>query len=92
MGESEVIHDGQRRPSIEALAEAGIEPVKLASREGLALVNGTQVMTASGVLTLTGAEDFLTQADISAALTIDVLLGSAKPFDMHRRGLQPWLS
>ena len=89
MGESEVIHEGRRRPTSEAFKEAGITPVKLASREGLALVNGTQVMTASGVLTLRGAENLLTQADIAAALTIDALLGSAKPFDERLAALRP---
>lgn len=89
MGEGDVMHDGRLRPAAEAMAAAGIQPVSLASREGLALVNGTQTMTGSGALSLLSSERLLKQADIVAAMTVDALLGSAKPFDARISALRP---
>ena len=89
MGEGEVTRSGRRAPAAEALAEAGLAPLKLVSREGLALVNGTQAMTACGVLALVAAEDLMTQADIAGALTVDGLLGSSRPFDERLAALRP---
>jgi histidine ammonia-lyase len=89
MGEADVIHDGQPRSAANAMKLAGMRPVRLASREGLALVNGTQTMTASGTLTLLRALSLLTQADIAAAMTLDALLSSAGPFDERLAKLRP---
>ncbi len=89
MGEGDVIHDGRRRPAGEAMAAAGLTPVTLASREGLALVNGTQAMTASGTLTLIAARALMVDADIAAALTLDGLLSSVLPFDARLAALRP---
>ncbi len=89
MGEAMVIHDGRQRSATEAMSLSGLRPVKLASREGLALVNGTQTMTAVGTLALLRAEDLLCQADISAAMTLDALLSSAGPFDERLALLRP---
>jgi len=89
MGEAKVIHDGREREAKEAMTLSGLRPVKLASREGLALVNGTQTMTAVGALTLLRAEDLLCQADISAAMTLDALLSSVRPFDERLAMLRP---
>ncbi|MGH9867860.1 MAG: histidine ammonia-lyase [Candidatus Polarisedimenticolia bacterium] len=89
MGEGEMLADGRRIGASGALEAAGLKPLRLASREGLALLNGTQAMTASGALTLLMAERLMTQADIAGALTIDTLLGSARPFDERLAALRP---
>jgi histidine ammonia-lyase len=69
-----------------ALSAAGIAPVRLAAKEGLALINGTQPSTAILALALAGAEQLARAADIAAALSIDALRGSIHPFDprIHR--------
>ena len=89
MGEGEVLRDGTRVPAAAALDAAGLSPLRLASREGIALVNGTQAMTALGVLSLLEAETLMTQTDIAGAMTLDGLLGSAKPFDERLARLRP---
>jgi len=77
IGEGEVI-DGAGG---DALARAGLTPVTLAPKEGLALINGTQASTALLGLALAGAERLARAADIAAAMSIDGLQGSTKPFD-----------
>jgi len=67
----------------EALRRAGLQPIQLAAKEGLALINGTQPSTALLGLALAGAERLARAADIAAAMSIDGLQGSTKPFD-HR--------
>ena len=67
----------------EALRVAGLQPVRLAPKEGLALINGTQPSTALLALALAGAERLARAADIAAAMSIDGLQGSTRPFD-HR--------
>ncbi len=89
MGEGEATRAGRRMQAGEALASAGLRPIRLAAKEGLALVNGTQTMTALGVLSLLAAERSLTHADIACAMTVDGLLGSAKPFDERLAALRP---
>src|SRR5437867_443817 len=64
-----------------ALRRAGLEPITLAPKEGLALINGTQPSTALLGLALSGAERLARAADIAAAMSIDGLQGSSKPFD-----------
>lgn len=63
------------------LADAGLSPVTLGPKEGLALINGTQVSTAVLALALAGAERLSRAADIAAALSIDALMGSMHPFE-----------
>jgi histidine ammonia-lyase len=70
-------------PGTDALRRAGLKPVRLAPKEGLALINGTQPSTALLGLALAGAERLARAADIAAAMSIDGLQGSTKPFD-HR--------
>jgi histidine ammonia-lyase len=65
----------------DALARAGLQPVTLAPKEGLALINGTQPSTAVLALALAGAEQLARAADIAAALSIDALRGSMHPFE-----------
>ena len=64
-----------------SLADAGLKPIALGPKEGLALINGTQVSTAVLALTLAGAEQLSRAADITAALSIDALMGSMHPFE-----------
>jgi len=81
LGEGNVRVDGKLQPAAVALQEAGIAPVVLAAKEGLALINGTQVSTA---LTLNGlflAERLLEAATVSGALAVDAAKGSDAPFD-----------
>ncbi len=72
-----------------ALAGAGLAPVTLASKEGLALINGTQASTAVAALALLGAERLARAADIAAALSIDGLRGSYHPFEARLHEVRP---
>jgi len=81
------------RPAIsgaEALARVGLQPVALASKEGLALINGTQPSTALLGLSVAAAERLARAADIAAALSIDGLQGSTKPFDPRIHAARPF--
>lgn len=80
VGRGEALVDGRRLPGAEALAQAGLTPLVLQAKEGLALVNGTQAMLALGVLALTDAEEAAELADVAGAMTIEGLLGSHRPF------------
>jgi histidine ammonia-lyase len=81
IGEGEAWVDGRREAGAAALERAGLAPVPLASKEGLALINGTQPSTALLGLALAGAERLSRAGDIAAALSIDALQGSTRPFD-----------
>src|SRR4029434_6587591 len=81
VGEGEAWHDGTREPGAAALARVCLMPAALAPKEGLALINGTQPSTALLGLALAGAGRLARAADIAAALSIDGLQGSTKPFD-----------
>jgi histidine ammonia-lyase len=81
IGEGEAWRDGTRESGAHALSRAGLSPVSLAAKEGLALINGTQPSTALLALALAGAERLARAADIAAALSIDGLQGSTRPFD-----------
>jgi len=91
MGEGEAFYDGKRMSGKEAMKLAGIKPVTLSSKEGLALNNGTAVMTGIAVLTLCDAENILKCADISAVMTLEALLGINKAFDERIHKLRPHL-
>lgn len=87
IGEGEAVVNGQRLPAREALAAGGagaevaLAPIVLAPKEGLALLNGTQVSTALALLGLFAAEDLFAAAIVSGSLSIDAALGSRRPFD-----------
>jgi histidine ammonia-lyase len=81
IGEGEAWHGGERESGAAALRRAGLEPARLGAKEGLALINGTQASTAVLALALAGAERLARCADVTAALSIDGLQGSAKPFE-----------
>jgi histidine ammonia-lyase len=73
--------DGPQQSGAAALAAAGLRPIALAAKEGLALINGTQPSTAVAALALLAAERLVRTADIAAALSVDALRGSMRPFD-----------
>jgi histidine ammonia-lyase len=81
IGEGEAWFDGRRVSGGDALRAAGFSPVVLEPKEGLALINGTQASTALLGLALAAAERLARAADIAAALSIDGLQGSTRPFD-----------
>jgi histidine ammonia-lyase len=84
IGEGAVLADDDPRRTLsgaEALRRAGVTPVTLGAKEGLALINGTQPSTAVLALALHGAERLSRTADIAAALSIDALRGSIHPFE-----------
>ncbi|HYD61914.1 MAG TPA: histidine ammonia-lyase [Noviherbaspirillum sp.] len=81
MGEGDARVEGRIVPARQALAAAGIEPVTLAAKEGLALINGTQVSTALALHGLFHAERLLEAATVSGALSVDAAKGSDAPFD-----------
>ncbi len=76
LGEGEVSYKGRIVPAAEALAAEGLTPFVLAAKEGLALINGTQFMTAVGGLALARAARVLKAADIIGALTTEAVLGT----------------
>ncbi|RMG18769.1 MAG: histidine ammonia-lyase [Deltaproteobacteria bacterium] len=89
VGEGEAWVEGERLPGREALAHAGLAPVELAPKEGIALVNGTQAMCAVGALALVDAERLTRTADLAGALTVEGLLGSVRPFDEAIQRVRP---
>ena len=76
IGEGEAFYQGQRLPARQALERAGLRPVVLEAKEGLALVNGTQAMCAVGTLLQLRAESLAQVADIAGSMTLEGLLGS----------------
>jgi histidine ammonia-lyase len=88
LGEGEISHAGRRRPAAEVLAEHGLAPIELAAKEGLALLNGTQVSTALALHGLFGAVDCFAAALTAGALSVDAALGSDTPFDPRIQALR----
>jgi histidine ammonia-lyase len=81
IGRGRVRHRGRETGAADALAAAGLQPVTLSWKEGLALVNGMQVTLALALLALDGAEGLLLAADVCAALTTEALAGRTDAFD-----------
>jgi histidine ammonia-lyase len=81
VGEGEAMIGGDRRPAADALRRAGIEPLVLQAKEGLALINGTQASAAIGAVALIEAGRLLDAADVVCALTLDALAGTDAAFD-----------
>ncbi|MEZ5833042.1 MAG: histidine ammonia-lyase [Dongiaceae bacterium] len=81
LGIGEVSHQGKVLPATEGLKIAGLKPIDLAAKEGLALLNGTQVSTALAAAGLFAADDLLRAGLIAGAMSTDAALGSDAPFD-----------
>ena len=89
LGGGEAFLDGQRMPGAQALAQAGLQPVSLSYKEGLALNNGTAQMLATGVLALHQLDELLDTADLAAAMTIDAFAGRLGAFAPDVHALRP---
>src|SRR5512144_2997216 len=81
MGEGEAFYNGEQLPGSEAMRRAGIEVPGLQARDGLAAINGSNLLTAMSALHIYDMERFLRQAEIAAAMTIEALLGNMKPYN-----------
>jgi histidine ammonia-lyase len=81
IGEGEASVAGERLPGAEALSRAGLEPVVLSAKEGLALINGTHLMAAAGALAVRQAQRLVEAAIVAAALSLEAFKGSTVPFD-----------
>jgi histidine ammonia-lyase len=88
LGEGEMLLDGQRQPARPLLRNAGIEPLRLQAKEGLALINGTQVSTALALHALFAFEPVLDAALVVGALTVDAARGSDGPFEARIHALR----
>ncbi|MGB7014444.1 MAG: histidine ammonia-lyase, partial [Candidatus Cybelea sp.] len=89
IGEGECYHGDERMPSAAALERAGLKPISLGAKEGLALVNGTQVMTAVAALGVLRAERLAAAADVVAAMSLEAYLASDRVFDRRLNELRP---
>ena len=89
MGEGAADVDGERLPGDEALAVAGLEPVTLRAKEGLALINGTQLTTGLAALALLDAERVLRAADVAGALTTEVTMSTTANCDPAIHDVRP---
>lgn len=91
MGEGRVWKEGAIVPARPELERAGIEPLRLGAKEGLALINGTQMMGAFGSIALDAAIRYARTADILAALSVEALKGTDRAFDerLHRARPHP---
>jgi histidine ammonia-lyase len=91
MGEGESFYEGKRGPTKEALERAGISPPGLQARDGLAAINGSNLITGMACLTLHDAERWVKQAEICAAMSLEALLANMRPYQgrLHElRGFQ----
>ncbi len=89
IGEGEAFYREERMPSKVALERAGLTPIELGPKEGLALVNGTQVMTGIAALGVLRAERLAAAADLIAAMSLEAYLGSDRVFDRRLNDLRP---
>ncbi|MDP6845024.1 MAG: aromatic amino acid ammonia-lyase [Candidatus Thalassarchaeaceae archaeon] len=88
MGEGESIYDGKRVPSDVALENAGLQPLELQARDGLAIINGSNMLTAMAALSLCDVDRWLKYQDIAAAMTLEALNANMTPFDARLHELR----
>ncbi len=89
IGEGEAVYEGERMSGADAMKRAGVTPIRLEAKEGLALINGTQIMTAIGCMTYYGAVNLVKSADIAASLTCEALGAVTKAFDPKLHAVRP---
>ncbi|MGH2858951.1 MAG: histidine ammonia-lyase [Solirubrobacteraceae bacterium] len=89
IGEGEAVVSGEQLPGADALRRAGLEPVALRAKEGLALINGTHLMESAGALAVSEAQRLVRAATIAAALSLEAFKGSIAPFDSRLHELRP---
>ena len=88
IGVGEIVRDGERLPAAQALAQAGLAPLALGPKEGLALLNGTQFSTAYALAALFEAETLFQSALVTGALSTEAARGSDAPFDPRIHALR----
>jgi histidine ammonia-lyase len=91
VGEGEATVGGERLAGAQALSRAGLEPVELSAKEGLALINGTHLMAAAGGLAILAARRVLDAAIVAVGLSLEAFKGSTVPFDARLHELRPQL-
>ncbi len=89
MGEGDLIADGQRRSAAPAMKKAGIPPLRLQEKEGLALINGTQATTGLGVLAFQRAMRALEVVEVAGAMSLEALLGTPDAFREEIHAARP---
>lgn len=89
MGEGSMRRNGRVAPAAEHYREAGLQPLTLAAKEGLALINGTQAATALGVQAFLEAKNVMRAAHAACALSVEAIRGSVKPFDARVHAIRP---
>jgi len=89
IGHGELWHDGKRVTGAAALKRLARQPLVLREKEGLALINGTQIMTAIGCLVVHGAMRLAKTADVACAMTVEALRGTEKAFQERVHALRP---
>jgi histidine ammonia-lyase len=89
IGEGEAEVDGQWMSGKEALKKKNLKPLTLGPKEGLALINGTQMMTSVGLGTLLRARELLRQANLACAMSLEALRGSTAPFNKNIHAVRP---
>ena len=89
IGLGEAIYRGERLPGDQALRRLGLRPVELGAKEGLALTNGTALMTAIGALTTLQAENLIFTADLAGCLSLEALHGTRGAFDARIHAARP---
>jgi histidine ammonia-lyase len=89
IGEGEAFYGGERMASSNALKRAGLKPIALAAKEGLALVNGTEVVTGVAALCVLRAQRLMAAADVIGAMSLEAYLGTDRVFDKRLNALRP---
>lgn len=89
LGEGDVTFEGRVRPAAEALSQAGLEPIELAEKEGLAVTNGTDAILGMLCLAIADTARLLSQADMITAMTVEGLLATDGPFAADLQALRP---
>lgn len=90
IGLGEVVENGRIMPTAEMLKKHGLEPIKLGPKEGLALINGTQFILSFAVKAVERMHNALQLADLAGAMSLEGLMGSARPFDPRLHEIRPY--
>lgn len=90
LGEGQVKYEGLIQDTSDVFRKLGISPLELVEKEGLALINGTQVLTAIGIFNLLNSENLVKTADIAGALTFEAQLGNPSPFYDEIQKVRPY--
>jgi histidine ammonia-lyase len=88
LGEGEAFFEGERMPADAALRKAGLEPVVFEARDGLGVINGSNVIAGIGCLAIRDAERFMAQAEIACAMSLEALVANMKPYDTRLHALR----